>query len=572
MVLWRTAKRGSGKGEMVDKIGRDSTARADKSTARLRIVVVAFVVAATLGSLAYFRGKSGPTPRTAPSVERLRYAMRDALEVTEPANVRTTENAMWLNQVCEGLVRFGADTVQVEPCLAERYEMSHDGSEWTFHLRRGVVFHDGTPLDASVVRFSIMRLLDPAHPYAVRGQTPVGRQLFGDERRATSAFVRDLRTPDEYTVVFVLSQPDVNFVHRLARVEASLVSPRAVRLAQGDGLTTIVGTGPMRIKRLQEGFSVLLERNPQYWGPPAKCREVEVRSIPDANERERALREGLCDLAQRFSPERLEDLAKLRNLCVVHGPSVHGCVLLLNSRLAPLDQPEVRQAISLALDRTQVVDRLLRGFGRPARGILPGGLVGAPAVEALSPSADVPRAKQLLETAGFKNGFTLKLTIPKEERPWNPAGTSLGDWLTENLTRIGLNVVVETAPTNEIQRRVASGDYQALVWGLTTPSGLAEEYLSQVFEFVGENEPGSASVAMSGEARTYIQQANRESDAAKRQRILEELQRRLLAELPWIPLFYSDTAVVARRGIAGVRTHPLGLVPLARIGWEASRR
>jgi peptide/nickel transport system substrate-binding protein len=492
--------------------------------------------------------------------------MREALQIAEPASGPSTENALWLAQTCEGLVRFAADSVRVEPALAEEFRVSADGTQWTFHLRHGVRFHDGTPLDSRAVHFCFMRLLDPNHPYAARGALGVARAIFGDERNPAAPFVKDIRTPDPQTLVLVLSRPDAGLPRRLARIEAAIMSPMAVQAAAADGATTVVGTGPMRIKAIREGFSVVLERNEQYWGGAAAVRQLEFRSVPDANERERALREGLCDAGQRFSPDRLRELEKVDRLRVVQGRAMHTCVLWLNTRIAPLDQPQVRRALSLAIDRAAGTRNVMRGYAQSATGFFPPAIGEAPTTSVVERGAVPAAARELLAQAGLSGGFTLKLIIPSEERVWNPAGAAVGEWLVSDLAKIHVQVVTELVAADTLRQRVQSGDFQAALWGLASPSGEIADYMSQAMSLrqgalgagTGDDDALSELVAA----------AQSELNPTRRENIHAQLQEKLAGTMPWIPLVHADQVLVARDALTGVCLNPVGLHHIWEWSWQ----
>lgn len=495
--------------------------------------------------------------------------MSETFEFTEPALARTTENALWLAQVCEGLVRFTSNGADVEPALAESYSTSADGKEWVFRLRPNVRFHDGTLLDAGAVRFGIMRLLDPNHPYHNPAALPAARAIFGDERDTERTYLRDIYTPDAQTVVLALSQPDLGFPRRLARVEAAIVSPKALQSAAAEGQTTVVGTGPMRVKAVRQGYSVTLERFEEYWGPRAKVAELEFRSVTDTNDRERALREGQCEIAQRFPLTRLVELRKEKRLRVYDAPAMHECVIWLNLNSAPLDQIGVRKAMSLAFNRTEAVKSLLRGFGSPALGFFPASAGDSPTSAVLDADSKLSQAKALLEQSGFREGFTLKLLVPQEERIWNPAGKTLGSWVAAQLRSVGITVVCEFLPVEEVRRRLIGGDFQAALWGFATPAGDAGDYLSQLSPLTEVN--GVTQIFSHSRISELLRQQAESKSGTERRSAFGQINEELAQFMPWIPLFQAHQAVVCRREIVDFELHPLGLHRLWEVSWQLGR-
>ncbi len=534
---------------------------------RQRTVWVAVLV---LLPLLAFLGRSyhnaAPSPASSRQVtQRVRYAMRDALRIREPAVSPSAENALWVSQVCEGLVRFAADSCEVTPALAASYTISQDGHEWTFRLRQGVMFHDGTLFDAQAVHFCFMRLLDPNHPYAVAGSQRVSREIFGDERSSDTPFVRDIRTPDKQTVVLVLSAPDYQLVRRLARIEAAIVSPEAIRTASANGETTVVGTGPLRVKSVREGFSVTLERFPQYWGNPSRIREIEFRGVPDSYERERALRERLCEAGQRFSPQQLVELAKIKHLVTTRGPAANTCLLVLNPRLAPLDQPKVRR--SLAFDRKRIVEEALRGFAIPAETFFPPCLVEAPtsSVQELQSQKEV--ARRLLEEAGYAQGFSLKILVPREARVWNPVGLALSKWIASDLGEIGIEVVVEAVAAEVARQRLASGEYHAALWGFSSSDGSVPGYLMASDGPAPMNLFAQTAGGMD-EMTRLLGRLVQEPNAGERRYVAERIQELLAEGMAWVPVFHGEQVFIHNSRLGDVRLNPVGLHHVFEWSWK----
>jgi len=553
------------KGEVRSQVAPLQRSRA-KSWQRGMLLVLPFVLLAALwASKITHSQKIATSPREGRARHGIRYAMRDGLELTEPALVRSGENALWISQVCEGLVRFSPDSVEVEPALAERYAVSADGKEWTFFLRKGVKFHDDTVCNARAVHFCFMRLLDPNNPYHVPGMLSAAREIFGDERDPSKASVRDIQVVDDYTLKILFSQPDAGLLRRLARVEAAVMSPPAIRTAAADGQTTIVGTGPMKVASLQPGTAVVLERNEQYWGERASVSRLQLRCIPDNHERERALREGLCDLAQRFSPTQLDGLRKDARFTLARGPSLLTCIIVLNTEVAPLDQPAVRQSLSAAIDRRTLAQTALHDYARPAMTFFPPALGDAPTSPLLSETAQYEKARQLLDAAGLGKGFSIKLLLPKEERIWNPIGASLGDHIASSWRRINVSVVSEALPSEQVRQRVAAGDFQAAVWGVTAASGELTDFLSAYEEVVGDRVASTPLIVSLHE----LAAASRKSfDRKAREEAHNNLATFLLREMPWIPLFTMDQVIVARRGLIGLTLNPVGQHRLWNLEWQ----
>jgi len=185
-------------------------------------------------------------------------------------------------RIVETLVTFPEESTQIVPGLAESWTISKDGLQYTFKLRRGITFHDGTPLNAEAVKFSIERQIVPGHPASKLGKYPFASYFFGN--------VKAVEPLDELTVRFILKEPRASFLDVMAAAAASIVSPTAVKKFGLDYGANPVGTGPFRFASWERGQRVVLEKNPAYWKFPVKVDRVVYRPIVEDQARLTELR------------------------------------------------------------------------------------------------------------------------------------------------------------------------------------------------------------------------------------------------------------------------------------------
>src|SRR5213594_374942 len=205
----------------------------------------------------------------------------------DPAQVTDLNSNRVGRRVVETLVTFPEESTQVVPGLAESWTISKDGLRYSFKLRKGVTFHDGTPLNAEAVKFSIERQIDPEHPFNKLGKYPFANYFFGN--------VRAVEVVDPSTVEFVLKEPRASFLAILTAGAASIVSPTAVKKLGVDYALQPVGTGPFRYVAWDRGQRVVLERNAQYWKSPVKVERVIYRPIAEDQTRLTELLTGALD-------------------------------------------------------------------------------------------------------------------------------------------------------------------------------------------------------------------------------------------------------------------------------------
>ena len=320
--------------------------------------------------------------------------------------------------VFEGLTRFGSDGA-VLPALAESWTISEDGMTYTFTLRTGVKFHDGSDFDSADVKFSLDRARAADSTNAQKG-------LFAD--------IADVATPDAATVVVTLSKPNGSFLFNMAWGDAVIVAPETA----ADNASKPVGTGPFVFSDWVKGDKVELSRNAGYWGAPVKLEKVTFKFISDPTAAFAAMMAGDVDAFPVFpAPENLTQFAADPRFSVIVGSTEGETILAMNNKQAPLDNVKVREAISHAIDRQAIIDGAMFGYGTPI------GTHFAPHnpayVDLTAQSAHDPeKAKALLAEAGVSDlKLSLKLPPPSYARRG-------GEIIAAQLREVG----IETEITN----------------------------------------------------------------------------------------------------------------------------
>lgn len=304
------------------------------------------------------------------------------------ANYRSGQDWLVGSLIFDTLVTFGSDG-QPRPSLAESWKQV-DPTTYQFTLRSGVKFQDGTPFTAAAVKTQLER--------AAQGN--FGKSYY---------FMIDKITPtDDTRLTITLKQPYAPFLNNLAIVTAGIESPTSLQ-TYGDNVgRNPAGTGPFKLTNWVPGESMTLERNPDYWGPKPKLDKIVIKFIADESTRMAALDAGEIDVVQNPPPNRASDLKSSTKLQLVNGPYAQTIWLGFNASNPVLSKLGVRQAIMAAIDPKPLVADVTEGIARQASGFIPPEVVK----DTISrPSIDAARAKQLLASAGYPNGFTIDLWV-----------------------------------------------------------------------------------------------------------------------------------------------------------------
>ena len=288
----------------------------------------------------------------------------DALSL-DPARVTDNESAEVCEQIYDALLRYRPGTNIIESGLARTYEVSRDGREWTFHLREGVRFHDGTPLNADAVVFSFKRQLDDKHPYHIADSTGLSFAWANTYRN-----VIDIVALDPHTVRITIERRYAPFMANLAMFSVAIVSPTAVKRWKGEYYRHPVGTGPFRFVDWESG-RIVVERNEDYWDSPAQTERLIFVSMPDARQRLVALESGAIDVAYSILPDEQQFVALHPGINLYRAPANNVAYVAIHTQKPPFNDIRVRRALNHAINKEPIVKLAYQGMAMQARGPLP---------------------------------------------------------------------------------------------------------------------------------------------------------------------------------------------------------
>lgn len=299
-------------------------------------------------------------------------------------------------QLYDSLVWFGEGGT-IDPMLAESWEVSEDGTEYTFHLREDVVFHNGEPFNADAVVFNWERASTAGFEYSYHWEV-----------------ASSVEAVDEYTVKATLPDPDALFLGTVADNWA-MIPPGYFEEVGQDGFDAHpMGTGPFKFVEWVKGDHITMEANLDYWRGAPKIETVIFRPIPESATRVAAIQTGEVDMVTRLSAEEAQSLLGVENVKVVKYPVERVYYIAFNNLTTGLDQPtmdvKVRQAMNYAVDVDLIIEALFDGFAEPAAGYVVAGELGFGNVEPFGYDPD--QALALLEEAGYPNGFAMDMACP----------------------------------------------------------------------------------------------------------------------------------------------------------------
>lgn len=465
----------------------------------------------------------------------------------DPARASDSESALVVGQICEGLVRMKDGSLQLEPALAESWTVSPDGLAWTFRLRRGVLFHDGSPMNAEAAAMSIMRQVDPAHRYSVPGMH-TAKSLF--------EHVAGCDALDESTLRIRLFRPTASLLYSLAASQAPIVSPQALAKWGADIHSRPVGTGPFMFVEWRRGDSITLVRNPSYWGGAPRLERLVIRAIPDAGARFLEFQTRRADALTGIPPSDLPLLDKMPGVQLLRVAGLNIAYLSINTKRGPFRRAAVRRAVLLALDR-EALTRLVYGSSAlAAASLLPPALrdTGFVADEA-SAKGDAAQARNLLAQEGLAQGFEAVLQVMDIPRPYLPEPRRMALAIRQALAGVGIRVRIVTVPWAEYVAQAAKGEHDLCLSGWTFDAPNPHEFLRYK---LGWDSRGNFSHWRDEHFQALVNRAEASRDETERTALFRQAMRVVAAETPAVPLAHVRDTLALHQGVKGVTLQPTG--------------
>jgi len=516
----------------------------------MRRVLGAYLVVTTLG-LAVLPMTRPTAAQQAVRGGTLTFATGADPDSLDPQNTQSNPGEQVNRMMHENLVRFSAK-MQLEPALAESWVASKDGLAWTFKLRKGVKFHDGTSFDAKAVKYFFDRVLGDEKPFKASLYTPV---------------VQGAEVIDDSTVRVILKQPFGAFLFIMAHSAGAIVSPAAHQKWGKDLALHPVGTGPFKFVEWMKGDHVTMERNDGYWGGAPNLDRVVVKTVREDQARVLMLESGDADLIVNIPTEEIPRLRKDARFTIESSPTARALFIAINVKKKPFDDVRVRQALNYAVNRDAIVKELFQNNAQVVASHV------SPLQNGYAQLAGYPydpkKSKELLAQAGQP---ALKVKL------WSPKGRFVKDYelaqaVQQDLAAVGVEATLSTM------------EWGAYLAATKTP---AEQTPRELFLLgwspsTGEARWGtfpilhSSQLAPKGDNRGFfvsrgldeaIDKATLATTDQARLGALREAQQIAIKEAPYIFLISPNMIVGTSKKVRGVMNLPLELTYLTEKSWK----
>ncbi|RIK54416.1 MAG: ABC transporter substrate-binding protein [Chloroflexi bacterium] len=456
------------------------------------------------------------------------------------------ESARVINEIVEGLTKMEGTSTRPIPWLAESWE-TEDSQTWTFHLRQGVKFHDGTPFNAEAVKWNLDRIRDPENEWRFGRTFEYYTQEFGE-----TLPINEVNVVDEYTVEIVLGAPSAVLLNKLALAFAfGMNSPTAIQ-EQGDKYGTpagtAVGTGPFKFVEWIPDDRIVVERNEEWWGEGPKLDRIIWRSIPDNSARFAELQAGTihqADLAQTDLPMAAED----PNLTLYTLPSLSTGYIAFQQCIEPFEKLEVRQAIAHAVNWAALIPAFYGEYGELAGSFQPPAILGSnPNIHPFEYNPD--KAKELLAAAGLPDGFETDFWYIPVVRGYFPDSKAIGEAIAADLAKVGIKVNLTTEDWGAYLEDRNVGKFPMWMLGWGSDNGDPDNYIGYHFAHT-PGEPRAEDCLNDEKLANLLIQGREVADPDQREKIYQEAEQIVHDNVYRIPVVWATTPVVFRNNVKG---------------------
>lgn len=462
------------------------------------------------------------------------------------------------------LTEFTLGTTELEPGLAESWEVSEDGKEYTFHLRKGVKFHSNKAFkptrdfNADDVVFTFERQMNPDHPY----HNISSRQFEYFESMGFPELIESVEKIDDHTVKITLTSPESPFLANLAMAFASILSAEYGEVLLEKGKPEEIdlkpiGTGPFQLRAYEQDSRILFTKFKDYFGEPAKLDRLIFSITPDASVRFAKLQKGECHV---MPYPNLADLEKMRanpDIDVKELTGLNIGYLAFNMEKPPLDKLEVRKALSMAVNKADIIDAIFQGNGEAAKNFIPPTMWGYND-EIVDYEYDPEAAKALLAEAGVPEGFEVSLWAMPVQRPYNPNARRMAEMVQSDWEKIGVKANIVTYEWGEYLTRLRNGEHDTALMGWTGDNGDPDNFFSVLLSCVAAEAGSNYSNWCNSEFDEILAEAKAATDHDQRVALYKKAQEIQHREQPVLNIAHSTVYMPVRKEVVNYVIDPLG--------------
>jgi ABC-type transport system substrate-binding protein len=461
-------------------------------------------------------------------------------------------------------VHFKYGSTDIEPGLAEKWDVSKDGLKYTFYLRKGVKFHK-TPyfkkdveLTADDVIFSIKRQFDSENPY-YRVGGPFEYWLSMD----MSNIVKDVIKNDKYSVSILLKKPEATFLPNLAMDFMSILSKNYAdhlyeEKRMGEMGRKPIGTGPFIFNKWIKDDRIIFEVNKDYWGGRPYIDRLIMKVIPSNSVRAAELKTGQIHIMDMPNYEELVNLRKDKNIKLIEQEGLNIAYLAFNMDKEPFNNQLVRKAVYMAINKKGIVDSVYAGYGEVAKNPYPPIIMGYND-KIVDYDYDINQAKKLLAKAGFEKGFKTTLWTMSATRPYLPNGRKVAEIIQSDLKKIGIDVDIISYDWATYLEKTYYGEHDMALMGWTGDNGDPDNFLYVLLSTRAADKPAQNIAFYRNKSfDSLLEKAKIITNKDEREKLYMKAQEIFHQDIPWVPIAYSIVVEPVRKEVMDFALDPVG--------------
>ncbi len=459
------------------------------------------------------------------------------------------------SHIYDTLVKHDKD-LNIQPRLAESWKMVDDVT-WEFKLRQGVKFTDGSAFNAEVAKANLDRLLDP------KTASP---------RASLVNMIKEITVVDEYTLQLVTDYPYSPLLAHLAHPGVGIVSAEAIKKdyekvnageKAGAWLSqNPAGTGTFKLDSWEPGQELKLVKNDDHWGNKAKIDSITFKVVSENGTRIAELETGYAHIIEPVSPSSIARVEGLDGAYLNRQASLSLSYIGFNTEKEPFNDVRVRQALSMAINKDEVISGIYEGTGIPAVGPLAPDVFGYdPSVKPIEYNLD--KAKELMKEAGYENGFSTTIwTNDNQER------IKVAEYVQAKLKELNVDVKIEVMEWGAYLSQTAEGKHDMFVLGWSTVTADADYGLYLVFHSANAGEPGNRTFTKDAELDKLLDEGRKENDPEKRKAIYKRVQEKLVELAPMLYIHHQEYLDGVSKKVKGYWRHPSGIMQFHDVSIE----
>jgi peptide/nickel transport system substrate-binding protein len=471
-------------------------------------------------------------PASAQSVKPLRYVTGTDALTLDPQFVTDIPTARVVTQLHETLI-YPDSTGKMVGVLAEKWEVSDDSLSWTFHLRRGVKFHDGAPFNANAVKFTFDRIM------AKETAAP---------RASSAAAIASVEVKDENTVVIKTKSPYAPLLAQLSAYNLAIISPAAGGKLNNEYSRAPAGTGPFKLGKWTPGERLTIVRNEEYWGKKAASSAVDFTIVPEDSARVLMLMSGEADVISNVPPVMVNRLKGAPGVKIVETTGFRTIYVGLNLDIKPFDNLKVRQAVAHAIDTKALLAGVMNSIGTAGGGLESTVIPGSAKIDPYPYNPEL--AKKLLAEAGYPNGFSSEFYVTTG-RYINDK--QLGEAIQAQLAKVGIKVNLQSPEFGAYSAMLRQKKVPMFLLGKGSPTGDPDFTLTINVHTEGSGNYGNY---RSPKVDQLLDEQRSTVDVAKRNELLRQILQQSYDDVPWITLFYENQIFGQRDNVRGLEVLP----------------